>query len=59
MKLTDVQEKAKLLGIETKKLKKADLIRKIQKEEGNAPCFQMNGYDCEEDDCCWRKDCLI
>ncbi|MFH0784271.1 MAG: SAP domain-containing protein [Pseudomonadota bacterium] len=59
MKLTEVQEKAKQLGIKTKKIKKADLIREIQKEEGYEPCFQMNGYDCEEADCCWRKDCLI
>jgi hypothetical protein len=59
MKMTEVQKKAKELGIKTESLKKADLIRKIQTEEGNQPCFQMNGGSCDQADCCWRKDCLI
>ena len=59
MKMSDIHEKAKQLGIRKKKMKKADLIREIQKEEGYQQCFQMNGYDCEEDECCWRKECLI
>jgi hypothetical protein len=59
MKMSEIQEKARQLGIKKKKMRKADLIREIQKEEGNQQCFQMNGYDCEMDDCCWRKDCLI
>jgi hypothetical protein len=58
MKMTDVQTKAKSLGIKPKKLKKADLIRKIQVEEGNSPCFQTNEPSCNQGDCCWRKDCL-
>jgi hypothetical protein len=58
MKLKDVQIRAKEMGIKPKKYKKAELIRKIQIEEGNRPCFQMNGVDCEQEGCCWRKDCL-
>lgn len=59
MKMTDVQMKAKKLGIKTSKLKKADLIRQIQAEEGNRACFQLNEGSCDQEDCCWRKDCLI
>ena len=59
MNMTEVQNKAKNLSIKTKGLKKADLIRKIQTEEGNRPCFQMNDGSCDQADCCWRKDCLI
>jgi hypothetical protein len=59
MKMSDVQQKASQLGIKAKKMKKADLIREIQKMEGNQQCFQLNDYECEEQDCCWRKDCLI
>ncbi len=59
MKMTEVQKKAKELGIKTEKLKKTELIRKIQTEEGNQPCFQMNGGSCDQVECCWRKDCLI
>jgi len=58
MKLTEVQAKAKKMGIKTNKLKKADLIRKIQTEEGNQPCFQRNDQFCEQMDCCWRDDCF-
>jgi len=58
MKLIEIQEKAKQMGIRPKKLKKADLIRKIQTEEGNQPCFQINGESCEQKDCCWRDDCF-
>ena len=59
MKMTDVQTKAKNMGIKPKKLKKADLIRKIQVKEGNNPCFQTNVESCNQEDCCWRKDCLV
>jgi len=59
MEITEVQKKAKALGIKTESLEKADLIRKIQTKEGNQPCFQMNGGSCDQADCCWRKDCLI
>lgn len=58
MKMTDVQMKAKKLGIKKSKLKKADLIRQIQTEEGNRPCFQMSEGSCDQQDCCWREDCL-
>lgn len=58
MKMTDVQNKAKQLGIKIKKVKKADLIRRIQIEEGNMPCFQTENSSCGQEDCCWRKDCL-
>lgn len=58
MKMTEVQIKAKKLGITTSRLKKADLIRKVQTEEGNCACYQMNSGTCDQMDCCWRKDCL-
>jgi hypothetical protein len=58
MKLSHVKEKAKQLGIKPKKIRKADLIREIQRGEGYQPCFQMYGYECEQEDCCWRKECL-
>lgn len=58
MKMADVQMKAKKLGIKTRKLKKADLIRQIQTKEGNHACFQQSVGSCDQEDCCWRKDCL-
>lgn len=40
-------------------LRKADLIRSIQRREGNFDCFKsaMEGI-CSQLDCIWRKDCL-
>ena len=59
MTITDVQEKAKRLGIKSKKFSKAELIRKIQAREGQQPCFQIVGGPCENKDCCWRDECRI
>ena len=59
MKMTEVQKKAKELGIRIRGVKKSELIKKIQTKEGNHPCYQTNGGSCDQTDCCWRKDCLI
>ncbi len=59
MKMTDVQDKAKSLGIKPSKMKKADLIKSIQAQEGNISCFQTSARDqCLQESCCWRDDCL-
>lgn len=38
------------------KIKKADMIHILQKQEGNNPCFGTIA-DCPEDVCLWFKDC--
>lgn len=58
MKMIEIKAKAKKMGIKVNKLKKADLIRKIQSQEGNHPCFQTSDGSCDQKDCCWRDDCL-
>jgi hypothetical protein len=58
MKMTAVRTKAKKMGLKTGNYSKANLIRKIQEEEGNTPCFQIDGDSCQQYDCCWRPDCL-
>jgi len=59
MKLDDIREKAKAMGIKTGKLRKAKLIHAIQEAEGNTPCFgkAVNG-ECDQTECLWREDCL-
>jgi hypothetical protein len=59
MKMIEIRDKAKNMGITTKNVKKVDLIRKIQVEEGNQPCFQSKNADCGQTACCWREDCLV
>lgn len=59
MKMNQIREKAKALGIQPQKMEKAELIHAIQITEGNTPCFgQAKNDDCPYTDCCFRKDCL-
>lgn len=34
-----------------------EIIRSIQKREGNRECFDTEGAPCEEKTCCWRPYC--
>ncbi|SMC18126.1 hypothetical protein SAMN02746041_00466 [Desulfacinum hydrothermale DSM 13146] len=58
MKMQEVRIKAKALGINSFGKKKVDLIREIQRAEGNFDCFgRAQGY-CDQWDCCFRDACL-
>jgi len=35
-----------------------ELIRKLQIEEGNKPCFKTERMECTREECCWREICL-
>lgn len=40
------------------KLRKGELVRRIQEAEGNNPCFGADWRaTCGEAACCWREDC--
>ena len=58
MNMNDVKKKATILGIKPGKMRKADLIRTIQLQEGNSACFQPGMTSCDQNDCCWRSDCV-
>ena len=59
MNIKEIREKAKGLGIKNiAKMKKADLIKAIQVQEGNSPCYQEI-VDCRQYDCCWMGDCQV
>ena len=55
MKMQDVQKRAKELGLKASGTKAA-VIRRIQEEEGNEPCFGTR-ETCDQSECCWRDDC--
>ncbi|MBW2989074.1 SAP domain-containing protein [Candidatus Woesearchaeota archaeon] len=59
MNIREIKSKAKRLGVDTKKVKKkADVIKEIQRKEGNFDCFGT-AYDyCDQLNCSWRSDCL-
>ncbi len=59
MKLEQVKVVAKVLGIDPGSMKKSDLIRAIQRFEGNDGCFKIaDPKACGQSRCLWREDCL-
>lgn len=58
MRMPEVKEKAKNLGITVGKMKKVDLIRAVQGAEGNTECFGRTDGHCPNTDCCFMDDCL-
>jgi hypothetical protein len=59
MDLKDIKGMARKLGVKAGKMKKPEIIRAIQKAEGNFDCFgtAVAGH-CTQSDCLWREDCL-
>ena len=58
MKMTKIRSIAKERNISPGRMKKQELVRAIQLEEDNVPCFQEEVELCNQDNCCWRSDCL-
>lgn len=60
MKLSEIEKKAQKLGIkDTWKFSKKDLIKTIQRAEGNFDCFgSVTNKRCNQTSCCWMSDCL-
>ncbi len=59
MRLSEIEKKARNLSIkDTWKYSKKELIKKIQKAEGNFDCFATAIHFCDQNDCLWRIDCL-
>ena len=60
MKLQEIREIAKRVGLaKAASLKKVELVREIQRQEGNFDCFATahNGH-CDQSGCMRRADCL-
>jgi hypothetical protein len=59
MRFQEIQKMAKGMGIRSLKMKKADLIRAIQRAENNIECYgTQRGENCQEMACLWKSDCL-
>jgi len=61
MKIREIREIAGKKGVAGgKKMEKTELIRAIQKAEGNSPCFSTKPLDqCDQVNCLWREDCSL
>jgi hypothetical protein len=58
MKLEEVKKIAKQHGIPVKGMKKAEIIRAIQRNESNNDCYETgNAESCGQTNCLWRDDC--
>jgi hypothetical protein len=59
MTMPEIRKIAKKMGIKAgSKAKKTELIRQIQRAEGNFDCFDTAVDFCDQYGCLWRKDCL-
>jgi hypothetical protein len=58
MTVKELQKMAKAMGIKTSGLKKAEMIKQIQKTEGNFDCFGTALGYCDQINCLFREDCL-
>jgi hypothetical protein len=57
--IAEIKKKAKKVNVRSGTMGKTELIRAIQKTEGNFPCFKTAGHgSCDQLGCCWREDCL-
>lgn len=59
MRLSQIEKIAKSLGVKNAwKYSKKELIKAIQREEGNFDCFGTATDFCDQMNCLWREDCL-
>jgi hypothetical protein len=58
MIVKDIKKIAVQKGISPQKMKKAEMIRAIQVQEGNFPCYETAKDYCDRQDCLWQEDCL-
>ena len=59
MHIQTLRSIAKEHGIKAGKMAKADIIRSIQRSEGNFDCFgTASDGVCDQMQCSWRDDCL-
>ncbi len=58
MQMKKIKEIAKDKGVKPGNMSRTDLIRAIQRAEGNSDCFAtMHVSDCNQSNCLWRLDC--
>jgi hypothetical protein len=58
MKMQEIREMAKKMGVKSFGKSKVDLIRSIQRSEGNFDCYGTAKDYCDQVDCAFRSPCL-
>ena len=58
MKIQEVRALAKKMGINLARKNKIDLVREIQRREGNFDCYGTAKGHCDQEECSFRASCL-
>ena len=60
MKMGKIKKMAKSLGLKiSPETKKAEVIKAIQRKEGNFDCFGTAMVYCDQEKCLFMDDCLV
>jgi hypothetical protein len=55
--MKEIRTMARQLGIRSTRMEKAELIRAIQRAEGNYDCYgTATEAGCDQDECLWREN---
>lgn len=58
--MKEIREMARQLGIRSNRMRKAELVRAIQRAEGNFDCYGTAAEEeCDQEECLWREDCFM
>jgi hypothetical protein len=58
MQMKKIKEIAKKKGVNAGKMGRIELVRAIQRAEGNSDCFAtVHVNECNQINCLWRADC--
>lgn len=58
MNKKSIKRLAKQRGLQTQRKTSSELIREIQRAEGNFDCFGSAGDYCDQMECLFRENCL-
>jgi hypothetical protein len=59
LNMNEIREMARPLGVRSTRMRKADLIRAIQRAEGNFDCYgTATVEECDQEECLWREECF-
>lgn len=59
MNMQEIKSIARERGVKPGTLKKSELIRSMQKAEGNEACYGTGrAAVCGQDNCLWKDDCI-
>jgi hypothetical protein len=58
MKMQDIRQMAKKMGINSFGKTKTELVREIQRKEGYSDCFGRATDGCDQLECLFRSPCL-